>query len=235
MKRIQKLSWLYLAAAMLVISTSCSKDDDSNGTGSVYKQPSISENTPEVKAPEGLQSSTDPYAQMAAGYITLANSLTSSFSSFAIPDGATETTTKSGDESHVWSWTNGTTSYWMTYWEDASKYYWKYEMAATGISRFTVLTANEKKDGTGGEVVFYQTAGVVALTYTWTYSNGIYTINMETATATLDIVINADGSGTLDYAGGNSTCHIAWNADGSGSGYVSDGTDTYSFSWTAKK
>jgi hypothetical protein len=232
MKRLKNFPLFFLSVAVLLMVSSCGKDDSSDTTS--FKKPSAGETADKIKVPQGMANSTNPYAVATTSYIQAAIALTSNFDSFSVPPGATESTKKSSGESHNWEWSNGTTTCWMSYWEDATKYNWKYEIATTGISRYTVLTAEENIDGSGGNVIFYQTAGVEALTYVWTLVDGKYTINLDVPGASLDIVINANGSGTMDFVQGADNCHIAWNADGSGSANgVSNGT-SYSFSWTAQ-
>jgi len=232
MKKNVRFLSLLMAVVALVFVSSCNKDDDNSSDGSDFKKPAAAETVSKIEIPAGLQNSTDVHAQVASAYIQSAVAMTQAFSSFEVPAGATESTTKSTNGTHTWYWTDGSSSFWMSYWEDALKYYWKYEIEIAGSSKFTVLTAEEKKDGTGGEVKYYAAADAIALTYTWAYVNNVLTVNMEADGFSIEIVINADGSGTVDYQAGEDTFNIEWDAAGNGSITGTSGGESYSYTWT---
>jgi hypothetical protein len=233
MKKNVKFLTFLLAAVAIVFVSSCSKDDDNSSGGTEFKKPSGAATVSKIKIPTALQNSTNPYAMMASSYIQSAVSMTSAFSSFEVPSGASHSTAKSTASEDVWYWTDGSSKFWMTYWEDGSKYYWKCELSLAGAAKYTVLTAEEKKDGTGGEVKYYAAANTIALTYTWTYVNNVLTVNMDVEGFSLDIVINADGSGTVDYVAGEDNFHMVWDAAGSGSITGTSSGESYEYSWTA--
>jgi len=234
MKRISRV-WVIAAIAISLFTVSCSKDDSTTNE-STYKKPTIAENAPVIEAPTGLQNSDNVYANIAVSYISMANSLSQYAAYFDVPSTATHDSRKSTEGNDTWYWSYQGYSYWMKYWDDATRYYWQYDFETPEISRFTYMKADQLKDGAGGSLEIYSPGldGSI-FTYNWILTSGTYHITIDAQDSQITIVLNSDNSGTLDVVSGEDTLHIQWNADGSGSASGVSGGQTYSFSWSASK
>jgi hypothetical protein len=224
---------------------------------------SLSFNSEEVLAlvPEGLKNSTDPYAQSCVDYIESAVDMSGFISNLEVPSDAVKSSKKSttGKDTWQWSWYYGGESftfYW-TYDEDNAKRYWTMEIQFNNGPRYDYITAWESKDGTEGEVIYnfgwaaiYSTdqcvddydfiywryswnkdcSGAYHLKFTWDSDDPECDMYLH-----YDAVINADGSGTIDYYLMDQLFyHMEWDTVGNGSWtYYSDGTVIMSGSWTA--
>jgi hypothetical protein len=213
-----------------------------------------------AKVPAGLKNSQDEYAQDCYDFIESAVDMSGFISNMEVPDGATKTSKKSAMGGDTWKWTwnyggESFTFYW-TYDEDNSKRYWTMEIQFGSGPRYDYIEAWETKDGRQGEVKYNW--GWAALysgepvedyeflywRYTWTLdSSGKYHIQFRWDSddpeydyfAYYDVVINGDGSGTIDYYYIDQLFyHMEWDIAGNGSWvYYIDGEEFMSGTWTA--
>jgi len=233
---------LLLLMVPVILQVSCKKDDPP--APPVYKEPTAASMADVAAVPAGLaakaDAGTDFGAVYAAMYMELANGISGFGGLFAVPDGASVQSKKSG--STVWFWSYGGYSYWMTYEELATKYVWKYEYQFPDVPRFTYIAAEEAKDGKSGNWTIYDPAA--SGNSVWTYIWNINSSNTFTADLTWDegnspsafkVVANANNSGNFKYyASGVLECEIVWNSDGSGSYTFYGDMASYSGTWTAK-
>jgi hypothetical protein len=208
------------------------------------------------RLPDGLLSSSDPKAQECVEMIEQAIDMSEFQANLIVPDNAVRSSKKaSGD---TWSWTfnhmGGTWTFYWTYEEDASKHYWTMEIQFEDGEVYDYITAWEMKDGSGGEVVYsfnwimiYQEEYSDYEDLHWTYSweldtSGTYHISWTYDADIPDfdffmnyeIMINEDGSGSLDYYYFDELLyHMEWDAQGNGSWHYYFGGQEQSGSWTA--
>jgi hypothetical protein len=246
MKRIA----LFLALATLVFA-GCQKEDFTNYPGELTskklpKTPSITKSTP-VEVPQSLLISSNSYAQQAVGYINMANSM-SAFSSFLTPpEDAQMSKSATGVNSETYTWSySGLTVTWI-YNETATHYTWDIYMDGTyytggDFTNELYFHAEEAIDGKSGSMAYYDIfTGAGTMTWDWYYdSNDVFHYNYVFSEFKLEIVVNPDGSGYVNYfidTDSNSilelTYNYSWNADGTGSWiyYNADGTVSAEGTW----
>ena len=245
-------SWV-LFLLLVVLFAGCKKDEDE-----------IPEDFAELafdgqevldQLPQGLLNSGDQMAQECVAMIEGALDMSAFQANLIVPDNAVRSSKKATGGTWYWSW-NYMGELWTFYWthsEDASKNYWTMQIQYGNGEKYDYITAWEYKDGSGGEVVYSfnwvliyeETCDYEDLhwTYRWNVdSSGNFQFEWTCDSDCLevnyymnyDIVVNADGSGTLDYYLNDVLFyHIEWDAAGNGSWIYYLGGYTQSGTWIA--
>ncbi len=233
------LIWILALMAALVLFA-CSDDDEKTPTGGTPPQPTPT--VASIAVPAGMQSSGNSYAQQAVTWVTIANVFISMASQVTAPGKINPMSYKTANafDSSTWSYTTQGLTFSIIYWDDALTHYWDLRYDGTdGVYTYDdwlVARFVQKKDGTGGSITVYETnTTTVEASVVWTYIGGVYTVTLTSGTDVVVIVVNADGSGTLDYTDdGCLELEIEWAADGSGSWVENDcGQGSSSGTWAA--
>lgn len=237
--------YFVLLTALMVSYTSCSKDEDDDGTDAPeYVEPSIIDRSVVIEAPAGLTSlanSGDIYATLALSYFNLANSIGNYASSFVVPTDVDPQLTNNGNA--LYSWSHAGYSYWMTFSEDNGKYSWKYEYEMPGYPRFTYIEAEESKDGKSGSWTIYDpdSPSEDVWMYNWSMDSNdnfsaTLTFNEDDAeTSVFTVSSNVDESGSFVYTvNGTDEVEIHWNADGSGNYWFNNDGEEVTNTWPAQ-
>ncbi|MEA3460423.1 MAG: hypothetical protein U9R49_01000 [Bacteroidota bacterium] len=236
-----------------ILITGCNKDEELPDDFS-----ELSLDTQEVmdKLPVGLTTSSDEKAQECVDMIEDALDMSAFQANLIVPDNAVRASLKASSD--TWKWTfshmGETWTFYWTYSEDSSREYWTMEIQYADGPRYDYITAWEYKDGSGGEVVYsFNWAYIYDQEYTdyvdlhWTYTWSIdasgnyhFEWTWDSAETEFDyyirysIVINDDGSGSLDYYLNDILFyHMEWDAAGNGSWHYYLGEYEESGSWTA--
>jgi hypothetical protein len=238
--------WL---SGLLVLSLviGCGDDDDDSTTGpGPQGPPDVAMN--EITVPSGLENVQDPMAQQALQYILGANSFTN-WASYFDPDKKSVGAALDGPP---WTetWTENGLTITMTIDEDESGYYWDIVLDGTDgeyeYDEFLFIESWQTTDGTTGEMLIYDPetqTGDELFSWAWdTASDGTYTLEMADYDAgeKIVIIINPDGSGSLDYYYWDDveeewvlSFGFSWDADGDGewTEYNEDGSVADSGDW----
>ena len=241
---------LMIAALAALFVVGCSNDDDdSNPTGgggntATYEAPAVVENLTSLQESgvashlASIDNTQDPhsYGSMAATYISLASSagvfLTPSPSaarqdrpSLALADTVTYT------------WTDAAGSTTMLWIETSTEYVWKAMRTGTGYGTdFVVIEAHQSLTTSNGWMEMYdpEVTGYF-LRWEWSETAGAYTVTLTVSDGVdeivIDIVVNADGSGYVEFTEGDDYWQITWNAAGT-SGTWTDNYDSGVWSYT---
>jgi hypothetical protein len=259
MKKFCKYFLPPLLVIALAFVTSCKKDEN------VAEQPTfeglgLTEEEILSKIPAGLKNSTDENAQACVDAIESAADWSSFYDELTPPENAVKVSNKSTSSEGTWKWSypyeGGTITYYWTYEETATKHSWTMDIQFNDGPKYNFINAWELKDGTQGEVkynfqwaCFYydenneecedlfwiytwnkNASGVINFTFVWESSDPEYPYYVK-----YELVLNSDGSGTLDYylAGESWHYHYEWDAQGNGSWVWYYDDSSMSGSWTA--
>jgi hypothetical protein len=246
MKKYYKILLVVLSFAVVLL-IGCKKD--SSTPADTYKKPSITEKTTIITVPEKLSNSTDVHAQMAAGYMNMANAFSSYSALLTPPPNAVKSSLKSSGVTYTWSDSQGN-MYILTYVESATNYTWTMYIKTTQIPKTKFIEGQESKDGKSGSLIIYNYSSGIsaeqAINCNWTYdssNNMSFTMILNSGDSgyymTIDANANNSGEFVL-YIGTSSSGlkveDIIWNSDGSGTWDVWDTEPPYtkySGSWTA--
>jgi hypothetical protein len=244
MKTMKLFAFLF-AITVLAMFAGCSKDDDTSSVTESfdYKAPALGTNGKVIEVPTKLSQNKDSHAQQCAGYLEMANGISQSFSSFALPSNATRVSLKTGSVTYTWSGPDGkgnTATVWVTYKETDTKYFWDYELAYDSIPRTLYMHAESAKDSKSGmlQILDVYKSGASG-TYTWTTaSDGTFNFTWDAKNATesfkMEIIVKTDKSGSLKYySNGKVFYDLKWNADGSGSWTLYGDNGNLSGNWSA--
>lgn len=205
--------------------------------------------------PEGLTSSPDDKAQECVDMIEQALDMSAFEANLIVPGNAMRSSKKAAGDTWYWTW-NYMGEIWTFYWtysEDAVKEYWTMQIQVGDGARYDYIYAWEYKNGSGGEVVYSFNWVLIYedepdyedlhWTYRWTLDgSGNYQFEWTYDSDDLevdyymnyDIVVNADGSGTLDYYLNDTLFyHMEWDTAGNGSWIYYFGDMTQSGTWVA--
>jgi len=229
----------------LIILSGCSKNDENNPVTPKTEEPAKLE-LKEITVPEHLKQVQDQHAQIALGYIQMANGLTNYAAFFTPPSGAKHLP-KSNSVEDEWTWTEDNLTVTLVYSEGESTISWK--VILTGLyegftaTNWTFMEAEQSKDGNSGHLTIYKpVTTTIAVNWEWNNnSNGsssfIFT-NFESSMK-MQIDVNADDSGILKVFTANDSqfilsYKIIWTAAGSGEWWEYDttGTQTDHGTWT---
>ena len=173
-----------------------------------------------------------------------------------VPDGATKSLSKSSDQAWQWTWNYGEESftfYW-TYEENSSKRYWTMDIQSGSGPRYNYIDAWETMDGKQGELTYnwgwaaiyggeeLDDTEFIYLKYTWSQdASGAYNLSYildgdseYEVYNRYDCVINANGSGTIDYYFLDALLyHMDWDMIGNGNwSYYIEGEVLLEGSWS---
>ncbi|NTW49399.1 MAG: hypothetical protein HGB19_06680 [Chlorobiales bacterium] len=250
-KKLLSLTAIFLCFTLLF---GCSDNDDSSsGGGNNNQLPSVGVQT--ITVPSAMKNSSNSYAQMAVGYINLANGFSAYTAGLTPPGNATVKTVSStglgmlevATTTKTYTWTYSGLTYKLIFEETATNYSWTVIYDGTlgsgqGSITFnnqTILTATQLKDGSGGNlVVYYDTAHptTATLEYVWTKIAGVYTGTITIGVAKYEVVVNTNGSGHITFWSDTALHYVfyaTWTAAGSGTWttYQTNGTSTGSGTW----
>ena len=186
--KIQKL----LAVGLALLAFSCSKDEEPSLKD---QKLSLSGEEQVIVAPSALLTSQDENAQTTSSYIALANGLSSYFSYFNIPSGASKSKTKitasngrvaSTGDFYVYTWTDASTGYSIAYQisEESDSYVFEFFFMMPGSSDWLkYMHMEEKKDRSSGSMkvydIFNSDASVVILECNWSRAGNIFNFTMN--------------------------------------------------------
>lgn len=245
-KRFFNLLIIVLSIALI---TSCSDDDsDSNPTdpngGNNDSPPTV--NVEQVTVPQKMQTAAnngDAGAAQAMAYIQIANTLPAYSQMLNPPATASKVSSTSSVEGD-WTWTQDGATFKLSTTETATEYHWILTIDGTfsgkTYSNQVVVRASELKDGSSGELEFYDPdSGSPVVSFSWeNQADGTYYVNLSTTQSsnnvTVEMYFNPDNSGSIDiYVSGGGTWEIDWASDGSGTWveYDSSGSVSDSGSW----
>lgn len=249
--RIKWLSFTVIAL-MVVVFSSCKKDKDVVEVEKLKPSEEVKtfkigggNETLIVKAPQQLIQSDNEYAQMCAGYIQQANSISDYLKFFEVPDNAVKVDSKQkglGEPvTYTWNYTDGTYSFtiWLTFEETDINYNYVMDIDM-GSGRSKYIVCEVSKDGNIGNMTIYlNPMGYDAsMRYTWKYvQGGDFTMEVDMQESFFykyNFVIHPDGSGeAVSYYLGYKYYKMIWNATGSGSWtwYADDGSIYYEGTW----
>lgn len=213
-----------------------------------------------AKIPAGLKNNENEYAQSCYDFIETALDMTSFIDNMEVPEDAVPSSKKATTGSSAWQWSwhyggESFTFYW-SYEETSSKRFWTMDIQYNNGPRATYIEAWESLDGSQGEVKYnYNWLAVeyggpleeddyIFWKYTWNLDNaGAYNIsfywdnanNEVQYLARYDVVVNADGSGTIDYYSMDMLFYsMTWDVVGNGTwSYFVDGDLYLSGIWDA--
>lgn len=251
--RISKLLFLTFFS---IITLSCSEEEPTK-TELEDIRLSFAEREEIIELPEGLTTSSNPYAQTAYGYASSANLMSLYFNFFSFPDGAVKTTNKivpansrtsASGEYLVYTWSDpqaGGIAYQLG--DLGDRYSFEVFFKSAGSTRWLrYLYAEEKKDQSSGFMKIFDidadNASLAIVEYTWTRSNENivfqYTfLNENEPTAKVVITLNEKTkAGKVEYfLGSPLLSSIAWDALGNGAWkeYDDEGNLLDEGSWTA--
>jgi hypothetical protein len=206
--------------------------------------------------PEGLKSSEDDMAEECVSMIEGALDMSAFMDNMEVPDNAVKTSKKASGDTWQWTWSymGETWTFYWTYDEDSSKKYWTMQIQYGAGAKYDYITAWVKKDGSGGQVIYsfnwvniYDAQATDYVDLHWIYNwsldaSGNYHIDWKYESSELevenymsyDILINADGSGTIDYYLNDVLFyHMEWDVAGNGSWVYYFGDMEQSGTWLA--
>ncbi len=221
---------LFFLLILLVVNCS-----DKNDPVSPEKEKTLPElNIKEIEMPQALKNSSDTHAQMARGYISIANSF-NVYSYMWNPPTSSNTINKVQDEwTKTWKDNATGVEIKLVAYDNSTEFGWTVyisgNMEGVTLNNQKVMEAKEIKATKSGSVHFYDFT-TQKKSFSWTYStnpSGLYTVDYlgykEDGTLSTKFVItsNPDNSGSLDYYEIDGTTKtlaekITWNADGTGS------------------
>lgn len=232
-----------------LVAFSCSDNDEDKQPDVESASLSFSSEQQVVAVPNAMLTSEDPYAQMAAGWVTLANSMTASLSLFTPPASATKSTerinasnarTKAGS-SVVYTWSDpqyGSIAYQIS--DASSKYTFELFLKPTGETEWLrYLYAEEQKDKSRGYMEVYNdqsSAGDALMTWEWERSGDNFQLTLTDATSefyfVLEINTGTKAGSIMYYEGAEKTYEMTWDAQGKGSWVTFvDGEESAEGSW----
>lgn len=221
-----------LLFAVAIFAFSCSKDDDAEPS---LEKATLSFGESEViTAPTAMMQSNDPYAQMAAGWIGLANA---QIAFTQVPDGATKLTTGKITASNgrsqadgdyvVYTWTDEQTGYTVAYQvsESADSYAFEvFLMLPDQTEYLKLLHAEEKKDRSSGFMNVYSIYGddpsVIEFQYQWTRNGDDFQMTVKSPDGfldiTLDINLKTKAGSVVSKTYGVKDFEMTWDSEGNG-------------------
>jgi hypothetical protein len=221
---------------MVVFVFSCSKDDPEPSIEQVSL--SLSKDSQLIEVPAAMMNSEDDHAQMAAGFVALANGMGGSLALFTPPAGATKSTDiitplngrlQKGSAAVVYIWNDpqyGSVAYQV---RDASDKY-TFELFYKGnddAGWYRYLYAQEMKDKTAGYMVLYDAWGFINDTrsaemvrWEWTRSGDDFTFIIRDLESAFNFTIEVNTktkAGSIIYTEDNEKLYeMTWDGQGKG-------------------
>ncbi|MTI20586.1 hypothetical protein E1176_06100 [Fulvivirga sp. RKSG066] len=237
MKIVNKL---FLLALVAVLATACSKDDEPSPDQQLEQAAlAFDQENPPIEIPSSIASSNSEEAKAINSFMEQVNTLTNHSYYFEVPEGAEKSTkpintngrtsaTKENVIVYTWTSSDGqgnsiTVAYQIS--EDDLFYYFEYFMNYNDDGFISVVKgAESKSDLMEGYLEIFSNAnndGSSALRYQWKESaDGSFTFDYFIFDSKLSLVVNADGSGTLQSFSGDDNggyvieVEYTWNAEG---------------------
>jgi len=164
-----KITRFLTLVALIAVVSSCSKDEEDPKPAIEEASLSFSQNSEVLAVPEGMLNSDNPYAQMAAGWIEMANGMSANLALFTPPAGAKKSTEiivpvngrAKASSGIVYTWSDpsyGSVAYQVR--DDSDKYI--FELFYKGNSDagwYRYLYAQELKDRSAGYMALYDAWG----------------------------------------------------------------------------
>lgn len=238
-----KLSRILSMAVLIAIAASCSNDDEPEPKLEDAAL-SFSQNSPVVEAPQALLTNDDPYAQMASGWISMANGMTANLALFTPPAGAQKSTTLitpangrvAAETGVVYTWSDpqyGSVAYQIR--DQSDKYV--FELFYKGIDDtdwYRYLYAQEMKDRSSGYMVLYDAWGYYGdtrnaelLRWDWTRKGDQFTMKVSDTQGLVEIVLaintKTKAGSVVYYESSSKLFEMEWDAQGKGSWKSYDG------------
>ncbi len=212
LKTMKRTNLLFSAAIVILFMLlgGCSKDDDTTNVSPQKDPPVYAGKT--VTPPDALIQSSDPGAQEAAMYISMANSFANMAGGYMTPPGKSSgfKSTNGDGPPWVYSWDvndeSGTYTITLTINEDSEGSDWN--MKITGVvdgntfTNFTYISGWQSSDGKAGNFTIYDwDTQDIAFTMSWTTDdNNVYTLTVEfPEDSKIVITSNPDNSGTIEF------------------------------------
>jgi hypothetical protein len=241
---------LLLSAA--IIASACSDDDDKKSSLETAKL-SLAASQKVIEAPAAMQNSENEYAQMANGWVQLANGMTQYFTYLEFPEGAAKSTTritpsnarvKATGDVLVYTWSDEQSGYSIAYQvsEESDKYVWEIFLKEGGSDWLKYFHAEEKKDRSAGFMKIYNIYGddpsEVIFTYEWSRSGDELTFTFSDGSDQSKLIITVNektGAGSIvSIEDGIKTYEMTWDAQGNGTwAFYEDGEVSESGTWEA--
>ncbi len=239
---------------LAVVATGCRKEEDP----AEFEKLSFDAGEVLAKLPSGLTGSNDPSAIECIGHIESALDMSAFITSMEVPADAEKSNKESTTDGDEWYWTlfhegKNFTLYWI-FDEDASGKNWSMEIQYGAGPGYDFIDAWESGDGSKGEVKYNFTWSYIDNAESggdyqesfWQYSwdtdvSGRYMFNRYYESEDpgfnfylhYELVINPDGSGTIDYFSLDSLFyHAEWDVPGNGSSIYYLGDFLQPGSWT---
>jgi hypothetical protein len=243
-----KIKLLLFVVALFAFS--CSKDEDPAPT---LETTALSLTQDQgITAPAAMATSSNTYAQEAAGYIEMANLFATYSELFKIPAGATKTTTKitatngrinnTGDYvTYEWTDADSGDKVALQISEQADQYTWEIFVKPSAQAAYLkFINATEKKDKSAGSFKVYDitdpTATDLWLDYVWTRSGDtLHIVLVELSIIKVDMTINTKtkAGNFIVYVDNEKLYEMSWDAQGNGTWKSFDnGVLTDQGSWT---
>ncbi len=229
-----KISKILSLLVLVVVAMSCSKDDEPEPR---IEDAALSfENGTVLQVPQGLLESDDPMAMEAAGWVSMANTLSANL--ITPPPGATRTTElitpvngrTSALSGVVYIWEDsqvGKVAYQIT--DADSKYVFElfYKgMDDTGWYRY--FYAEELKDRSKGYMAIYdawgfmdESRGAEMMRWDWSRKGDMFTMEMANSEGDFNFIVEINtktkAGSVVYFYDGIKQSEVIWNAQGNGS------------------
>jgi hypothetical protein len=232
-----KLSKILSMMVLVAIAAACSKDDEPEPNVEDAAL-SFSQNSPIIEVPQSLVTNEDSYAQMAAGWISMANGMTANLAMFTPPAGAQKSTDLitpvngrvSASSGVVYSWSDGQGNHVAYQVRDESDKY-VFELFYKGVDDagwYRYLYAQEAKDRSAGYMRLYDVWGVSSdsrgtelMSWDWARKGDQFTLDFSSAEGEMKVtlVINTKtkAGSAVYYESSNKLFEMEWDALGKGS------------------
>jgi hypothetical protein len=218
----------------------CKKESTTTSSGD-YTSPTIAAKDTLIAVPSQMRvkSKTDYILASGVMMIDATNSLSKGyFSALAFNQSSLSgsNVTTNSDGSKTYTIKSVSASIYLTYYHSSSKSFWKYEMEASGIPRYTYYYA-EESGNTGSFSMYYPGTSNLGWKDSWSIANNVtsatittYSEDGVTITSKWVATSNLDKSGTLKIYGENNALQwdMTWDKNGNGTytTYSSSGTPT---------
>lgn len=234
---LMKISRILSMAALLAIAVSCSKDDDAEPKIEDAAL-SFSQNSPVLEVPQALVTNDDPYAQMASGWISMANGMSANLALFTPPAGAARSTDLitpvngrvSSSSGVVYTWSDpqyGSVAYQI---RDEGDYY-AFELFYKGLDDagwYRYLYAQEAKDRSAGYMRLYDAWGYMSdsrdaeiMRWDWTRKGDVFTFKFSEQESQIQVILvvntKTKAGSVVYYESSSKLFEMDWDAQGKGS------------------
>ena len=205
----------------------------------------------QVTIPQKMAQSSDPNAQLAVGFISMANGFSNFGSNFAptsLQKSSSLAASPNDDPTWFRTWTNAGLTTSVSIYDKGDTYVWEIRLSGTdgenSFSDWLFIHAEQSQDRSSGTMTIYEPVTTkVSSVFTWGKdAENNYTLtmiaNFDAAAAKVVVLQRPDNSGSLEYSEGSQNNFVVqftcqWSADGSGSwtSYDDNGKQTGSGSW----